>query len=207
MEAFDLHCLRVWNIARICSMSRRRFVSEFLECDAGRYFAMHNTLLFERLLILSIDKFEKLFMRSFKSEILHIKAEWKLGDTTVWFASERVRATPLHWHQNWGKMLNQLHSYSIFGCCWTITTFEPMLSIFDLLCFIISVRRCQSVCLIYSESHIQHHRKPTTENPTMRPYQCQSLWIFFIYHRTSFFELNSIFSSLLICPSNFIKVK
>lgn len=108
---------------------------------------MHNTLLFERLLILSIDKFEKLFMRSFKSEILHIKAEWKLDDTTVWFASERVRATPLHWHQNWGKMWNQLHSYSIFGCCWTITTLEPMLSIFDLLCLIISVRRCQSVCL------------------------------------------------------------
>lgn len=69
------------------------------------------------------------------------------------------------------------------------------------------------VCaLIYSESHIQHHRKPTTENRRQKIQQCDLInanhcGYFWYTTQLHFFQLNSIFSSLLICPSNFIKVK
>lgn len=117
-------------------------------------------------------------MRSLDSEVLHTIAYWKLHETTVWFTSSRIRATsqflPI-------EMLNPSHSYSIFDCCWTITTFEPMLSIFDLLCFIILVRRCQS----RKQHHAANWRRKIQQCDLINANQCG--YFFSSYNHTNSF--------------------
>lgn len=49
----------------------------------------------------------------------------------------KIRAKPL---QQIETIKKPSHSYLILAC-WTITTFDPVLSIFDLLCFIFNARR------------------------------------------------------------------
>lgn len=210
MKTFDLHCLssRTWFCVGICACVCGFSPLHYYKIVYSHYVWPKNCWFCRSISSESVPCVSQ--FREMPQNLTHIgmceqrpkKPQFSSRLTYQNFTITNYRLT-----LQWEKIQHtRTHSYLIFGF-WTITTFDPMLSIFDLLCVITLVSGTNCVC---------EREKPHTkwwkagEISTMRPYQCQSMWVFFTYN--SFF-LTQLYSRLsfsvspTIGPSHLVHVK